>query len=217
VSKLQKIIKKIIAFLIFIGIHLPYSYSQIPDSNIVYRKLDEFVVDRFFQQHYLLELKRMRKVYPMALKAKAIIEEYEDNLEQIEGKRQEKRYSKKMNKFLKKEFSYSIRDLYVSEGRLLLQLIHRETGYTVDEILSLYSTNMQAFMYRRMADMFHYDLQSKYSPQTTNRITEIVLNDILTEKIEFDVEMHVMEREEFKKSKREYKEAKKKYRKTKTN
>jgi len=211
----EKKIKYILVFLTFTVVHLSNGQVHRTDSNIVYRELNEFVVDRDFQKHYFLELKRMKKVYPMALKAKAIMDEYEEDLQQLNTKRQQKRYSKKMNKFLKKEFSYSIRDLYVSEGKLLLQLIHRETGYTVDEILALYTTNTQAFMYRRMAKFFNYDLHSKYDPIGTNRITEIILNDIFTEKIEFNVEMHKMEKEEFKKSKKEYKQAKKKYKKIK--
>jgi len=197
-----------LVFLIFIPIHLSNAYSQTDDSTFVYRELDEFIVDRFFQKHYLLEVQRMRRVYPMALKAKAIIDEYEDEIQQLDSKRAQKRYSKKMNKFLKEEFSYSIRDLYTSEGRLLIQLIHRETGYTVNEILSLYATNMQAFTYRRLANLFQHDLDAKYNPNTTNKMTEIVLNDIFTEKIVFDRTMEKMEKEAFKKSKRNYKQAK---------
>jgi len=193
--------------------HLPYSYSQaekeFSDSVIIYRELNEIVVDRFFYKHYQLELRRIRRVYPMALKAKSIIDEYEQELSRLSSSREQKRYAKKINKFLKDEFSYSIRDLYRSEGRLLIQLIHRETGLTVNEIIALYAPNMQAFLYRRMANLFSHDLKGKYEPETSNKMTELVLHDILTGTVEMNMTMQKMEKEAFKKAQREYKQAKK--------
>ena len=195
--------------LIFLLFSLANVYSQREDSTIHYRELDEFVVNRFFQKQYKQELERIKRVYPMALKAKAIMMEYESELAKLDTRREERRYSKKMNKFLKEEFTYSIRDLYTSEGRLLMQLVHRETGKTVDDIITEYSGSAQAFMYRNMAKMFDQDLKAKYDTAKTNFMTEIVITDILDGKVEFDPEMDRMTKEAFKESQRQYRQERK--------
>lgn len=195
--------------LTFLLLSLANLYSQREDSTIVYRELNEFVVNRFFQKQYEIELERIKRVYPMALKAKAIMIEYEAELAKLDTKRETRQYSKKMNKFLKEEFTYSIRDLYTSEGRLLMQLIHRETGKTVDEIITQYSGGTQAFIYRNMAKMFDQDLKSKYDTEKTNLMTEIVINDILNGQVEFNPEMDKMTKEAFKESQKEYRQKRK--------
>lgn len=197
--------KAIVLTLIFTVFYLSNLLSQETDTTIVFKNLDEVVVNRFFQQNYNRELDRVRRIYPMALKAKAIIDEYEAELLKIEKKREAKKYSKKMVKFLKEEFTYSIRDLYTSEGRLLMQLVNRETGKTVNQIIAEYSGDWQAFIYRNLAKMFDQDLGVKYDPERSNYYTEIVIADILSGKVEFDSHMDTMTKEAFKVSQKQYK------------
>ncbi|HNS42227.1 MAG TPA: DUF4294 domain-containing protein, partial [Taishania sp.] len=124
-------------------------------------------------------------------------------------KREKKKYSKKMANFLKDEFTYSIRDLYTSEGRLLMQLVHRETGKTVNQIISEYAGDFQAFIYRNLAKMFDQDLNSTYNPEKENYYTEIVINDILMGQVEFNPQMDALTKEEFKISQKQYREERK--------
>ncbi|MCO5261012.1 MAG: DUF4294 domain-containing protein [Crocinitomicaceae bacterium] len=204
--------KKFLIALIFSGIYFFNSYSQVADSTVYYKQLDEVVVSKFFQTNYNRELARVRKIYPMALKAKAIMNEFEQEIEKMDKKREQKKYSRKMVKFLKEEFTYSIRDLYTSEGRLLMQLVHRETGKTVNQIIAEYTGDFQAFIYRNLAKMFDQDLNMKYNPERENYYTEIVINDILMGTVEFDAHMDRMTKEEFKVSQKEYKDGVKKMR-----
>jgi hypothetical protein len=201
--------KNKLTILIFIVFSLSKLYSQESDTAVVYKDLDEFVVNRHFKSQYDRELKRVQKIYPMALKAKAIMDEYEAELAAIDKKREAKKYSKKMHKFLKEEFTYSIRDLYTSEGRLLMQLIHRETGKTVDEIITEYAGGGQAFIYRNMAKMFDQDLTIKYDKNKSNYYTEIVITDILMGTATFNPVMDKMTKESFKVSQKQYREERK--------
>lgn len=196
-------------FFTFLVFSFSNLHSQETDSSTVYKQLHEFVVNKNFQKQYDRELERVRKIYPMALKAKAIMDEYEAEIAKLDNKRDVKRYSNKMNKFLKEEFTYSIRDLYTSEGRLLMQLIHRETGKTVDQIISQYAGGGQAFIYRNMAKMFDQDLTSTYDSEKANYYTEIVISDILYGSVEFNPEMDKMTKESFKESQKQYRQDKK--------
>jgi hypothetical protein len=202
--KIESKMKNTVIYLIFVVFSFSNLHSQQTDSTTVYKPLSEFVVNRNFQKEYDRELERVKKIYPMALKAKAIMDEYEAEIAKLDKKREVKRYSKKMNSFLKEEFTYSIRDLYTSEGHLLMQLIHRETGKTVDQILTQYAGAGQAFIYRNMAKMFDQDLTSTYDSEKANYYTEIVISDILYGSVEFNPEMDKMTKESFKESQKQY-------------
>lgn len=201
--------KKLLGILFLMGILLPNVYSQ-EDSIKLYLELREFNTDKAFIHKYNRELARIRRVYPMALKAKAIIREYEEELAEIDKKRKQKKFARETHDKLKEQFTYSIRDLYESEGRLLMQLVHRETGMTVEEIIRKYRGGIQAKLYEGMGYLFDQDLDAKYDPKGANYITEIVLQDILNGQVEFNPEMDPMTREEFKITQAEYKENKRK-------
>ncbi len=191
---------------------LSNSYSQQQeDSNDSLRitELDEFYVSRYMKNQYQSELRRLKRVYPLAVKAKAILEEYESTLSTLEKKKDARKYSKKMNDFLKDEFSYAIRDLYVSEGRLLIQLIHRETGLTVKQIMDKYTNGMQSMLYTTAAKMMKHNLNDKYEPNTKNAFTEMVIQDILAGVTVIDMKMDTMTKETFKASQQEYRQKKK--------
>lgn len=202
-----------VIILILCSLFLSNTYCQFSDSTIAYTKLDEVIIDQHFRTKYRNALYKVRKVYPMALKAKAIIDEYELTRSELDKKKEIRKYSKKMSKFLKEEFSYSIRDLYQSEGRLLMQLIHRETGKTVEEIIEEYAGGWDAFVYRNLAKLFDQDLSVKYDKSGENYYTEIVLSDIYLEHIEFNPKMEKMTKDAFKKSMKEYRKSRRENRK----
>lgn len=182
------------------------SCAQVNDSIPKTLELPEFFTDKNFKSKYNNELARLRRVYPMALHAKKLIDDYESDLQDIDKKRKQKKYGKDAHKELKEDFNFVIRDLYVSEGILLMQLIHRETGMTVREIIKKYRGNMQASMYDGMGKLFDQDIDAKYDAKGKNWITEIVLYDINHGNIPFDFELKTLTKEDYKESKKEYKD-----------
>lgn len=182
------------------------SRSQVNDSISKTLELPEFFTDKNFKHKYNNELSRLRRVYPMALHAKKLIDDYESDLQSIEKKRKQKKYGKEAHKELKEDFNFAIRDLYVSEGILLMELIHRETGMTVRQIIRKYRGNIQASMYEGMGKLFDQDLDATYDAKGKNWITEIVLYDINHGNIPFDFELKTLTKEDYKQSKKEYKE-----------
>lgn len=200
--------KKLIAILFLMGSFLPFAHSQEEDSIPLYLELREFHTDKAFIRKYNRELEKVRRVYPMALRAKAIIREYEEELADIDKKRKQKKFAKETHQKLKEQFTYSIRDLYTSEGQLLMQLVHRETNMTVEEIIKKYRGGLQATLYEGMGNLFEQDLGAKYDPKGKNYITEIVIQDILAGQVPFNPEMDEMTKEEFKVTQAEYRESK---------
>ncbi len=190
--------------------------NESEDTFMMHLTIPEIYTSKTFQAEYNRELEKIRRVYPMALRAKAILNEYEAELAKIEKKGKQKKYSKETHNDLKDQFTYSIRDLYVSEGNLLMQLVHRETNMTVGEIIKKYQGGLQSTIYSGIGNVFEQDLNAKYDPKGKNKITEIVISDILNGYVSFNPEMDVLTKAEFKKTQEEYrakrKESKKKYR-----
>lgn len=185
---------------VFISISL---FSQ-SDSVNLHVNLPTMYADKDFFRKYKSELKKMRRVYPMALKAKELIDAYEEDLAVIDKKRTVKKYSKNAHEELKEQFTYSIKDLYVSEGQLLMELVHRETGMTVNEIIRKYRGAFQAGVYDAMSLLFDQNLDAKYDKDGKNWINEIIIYDIEHNNLEFEKEFKPMSKLEYKTEMKDY-------------
>lgn len=150
----------------------------------------------------------------MALKAKQLIDNYERDLDDLKKNRKKKKYSKEAHQELKDEFSYNIRDLYQSEGDLLMKLIHRETGMTVHEIIKKYRGGMQSSLYNSMGKLWGHNLKDTYDANGDDWITEVVIQDILSGRISFDLKMDKLDKAAFKEGMKEYRDGRKRSRKT---
>ena len=77
-----------------------FSMAQSDIADIKEQNIQEVRVDRLFSSKYQTNLRRLRRTYPMALKAKELIEAYNEDLEAIGKKRKKKKYSKQYTKKL---------------------------------------------------------------------------------------------------------------------
>lgn len=180
--------------------------SQETASIVKEQEIAVMHVDKNFNAKYQRQLRLLKRTYPMALKAKTLIDEYEADLAKISKKRKQKKYGKDAHSDLKDEFIYNIRDLYTSEGDLLMKLVYRETGMTVNEIIKKYRGGVQNTIYTGMAKLWGHDLHATYDPNGEDWITEVVINDIESGKISFDKEMKKLDKAGFKESMSDYRE-----------
>jgi len=195
------------------------AFSQEDLATMKAQQIPEMRADKNFARKYNNQLRLLRRTYPMALKAKELIQEYEADLAEIDKKRKQKKYGREAHKDLKEEFSYNIRDLYESEGDLLMKLVHRETGMTVRQIIEKYKGDLSSGLYDGIAKIWGHDLDDTYDPndeKSDDWITELVIQDILAGRVDFNSEMRKMSRDEYKDSMDKYrsgrKESKKKVR-----
>ena len=195
-------------------LYLPLlSLSQTDNAIIKEQDIKEMIVERNYSSKYNRQLSLLEKTYPMALKAKELIDKYEKDIADLDKKRFKRKYSKKTYKELKKDFTYSIRDLYQSEGGILMKLVYRETGMTVNQILKKYRNQFQTSFYGGIASIFGQDLNSTYDANGDDWITESVINDIESGKVNFDKNINTIDKEMYKKSMAEYRGGRKKSRK----
>ena len=113
--------------------------------------------------YYILK-KKVLKVYPYALIAKSKLEEIELNLTNIPKRRKKKRYTKEIAKWVKEEYSDRLKKLTMSEGKILVKLIYRETNNSSYEILKTYRGKFNAFFWQTIAKFWYNILKTEYDP-----------------------------------------------------
>lgn len=212
---------KIATTLLFAFLISTFSYGQENPQDTTYNDsvikrlqvYDEFDLPSDFKSQYRNALRRVRKVYPLALEAARVIDSLDNELANIDKGRKQRKLMRNTKKELKQDFKYLLKDLYISEGKVLTKLIYRETGMTATEIISKYKNGLEASLYSGMAGMFDQDLDAVYYPNTEDFVIECVINDIQSGKVAFDPHFKIVSKEEFKESKKEDKKNKKAYKK----
>lgn len=160
------------------------------------------------------------KVYPYAQITGELLEYYDDELSKIENEEERKKFMEGAEAVLKEEFKGEIMELTVSQGKVLVKLIDRETGKTSYELIKDLRSGFTAFMWNSIAIIFGNNLKAKYDPEEDADIEEIILmiergelvvawRDATTAKARVDLDKK-KRKELRKKERRERKELKKK-------
>ncbi len=192
-----------------------FNIAQTDSSQMREQEVEAVHIDRFFSWKYKQQLSMIERVYPMALEAKRIIDSLDYERSQIDKKRKQKKYVKQVHEDLEDQFGYAVKDLYVSEGKLLLKLIHRETGMSLYDILSEYRSNTRAQIVHSALKLFGHDTKSTFDAKGDDWITEIVIQDIETGRIQFDTDVKLVSKNEYKEGMKEYRQDHREYRKEK--
>lgn len=114
----------------------------------------------------------VKKVYPYAILAAAKLKEYDRILQAMPDEKTKKAYLKVIDKELREEFEEPLKDLSISQGRVLMKLIDRETGKTTYAVVKDMRGNFQAFMWQSLARLFGNNMKSEYDPQGEDLMIE---------------------------------------------
>lgn len=114
----------------------------------------------------------VKKVYPYAILAAAKLKEYNRILEKMPDEKIRKAYMKTVENELKAEFEEPLKDLTITQGKILLKLIDRETGNSSYELVKELRGGFQAFMWQSLARLFGSNMKSEYDPKGEDIMTE---------------------------------------------
>jgi len=127
-------------------------------------------------QEALKKLNRwVRKALPYAKLAAFRLQTMEDNLSLMSSEREKKRYVKACEKAIKQQFMDDLKNMYVEEGRILLKLIHRETGSTTFEIMQNYGGTLETVFWQAVAKTYSANMKVTYDPIVDYQIEAIIL------------------------------------------
>lgn len=104
----------------------------------------------------------VKKVYPYAILASAKLQEYDQLLAKIPNENDRQKYMKQAEKQLKDQFGNELKNLTISQGRILIKLIDRQTGKTTFDVVKDLRGSFSAFMWQSVAVMFNSSLKDDY-------------------------------------------------------
>ena len=125
---------------------------------------------------YLILKRKTIKVYPYSVMASKRLKSLNNRLLIIKTKRERRRYTRMVQKFLEDELTPELSKLTKSEGQILIKLIYRQTGITTYNLVKNLRNGVKAFLYNTTARFFDLNLKTEFNP-------EIILEDYYIEDI----------------------------------
>jgi len=114
------------------------------------------------------------RVYPLAKVAGRELRLLEARLDSL-PERKHKAESKRVEEDLKKRYKAELLKLTVSQGKILIKLIDRETSRTSYELIKDFRGGFSAFMWQSLAGLFGTNLKTGYDAQE-DRDIEVIMN-----------------------------------------
>ena len=155
--------------------------DSIPQYGITLKEVVVFQPLRFKTREelkrYILLGRRVFRVYPYAKLAADRLTILNERLNNIETKRGRKKYLKRLEKFIYEEFEEELKKLSKSQGRILIKLVHRQTGSTTFDLVKELRTGWKAFVYQTTASLFSLSLKDQYNPEEV--LEDYLIEDIL--------------------------------------
>ena len=151
--------------------------SDVPEVKVLAFKNKEE------HKKYNILKRRVLKVYQFAILAKEKLMNIEVGLDSIPKRRHKKRYTKEVAKWVKEEYADRLKNLTMSEGKILVKLIYRETNTTSYEIVKSYRGRFNAFFWQTMAKFWDNNLKTEFDP-VNNREDMLIEHILIQAKLE---------------------------------
>ncbi len=129
------------------------------------------------RRYYYWYYKKVHRAYPFAKMASDTLMHINEELEGIKSNRKRKKKIKSIQEYMEGEFTEQLKKLTKTEGRILIKLIHRQTGETMYELIKEYRSGWKAFWYNSTANMFRLSLKKEYKPGEEG--LDFIVEDIL--------------------------------------
>ncbi|MDR2652484.1 MAG: DUF4294 domain-containing protein [Prevotellaceae bacterium] len=127
-------------------------------------------------KNYYRMVYNLPRVYPYAQIAKNKLAEMDVRFAKIHNKRQRKEYIKIVEKEMTNQYKSALKKLTMSQGKMLIKLINRETETTVYQIVKEMKGGFSAFFWQGVASIFGASLKYKYDKNGEDAILEKLVN-----------------------------------------
>jgi len=142
---------------------------NLPDVRI----MDQMVFKSQKQAEKFTRLKRdVKKAYPYAILAAAKLKECNAKMATMPLEAERKLYMKRVEKEVVKQFEGDMRNLTLSQGKILIKLIDRETGSSSYELVKELRGTFSAWMWQSLAVFFGANLKSEYDATGNDKMIE---------------------------------------------
>lgn len=144
-------------------LHAIYVYPEMKFKN---KKQERF---------YWKTVRDVKKTLPYAKMIKADMEYADREMAKLETKKERKAWWRQYEKYLFKKYENDFRNMYASQGRMLMLLLARESDTTSYELIRQYKNKATADFWQIIAKIFKNDLKEDYDGNDKDRIIERVI------------------------------------------
>jgi hypothetical protein len=120
----------------------------------------------------------IKKVYPYALIVRKRIERVNMDMMTITSEKDRKEYLKGVEKDVFAEYEDDIRHMTITQGRLLIKLIDRETQNTSYTLIKEFRGKLTAAFWQGIARIFGTNLKEEYDPFGDDALIEIIILEV---------------------------------------
>ncbi len=154
----------------------------IDGDTMPYINLREVVVLPPHQFHSKKELlkfaklvKNIKKVLPYAKIVRTKLLIIQSELDKLPTESAKRQYLNLAEKALKEDFTDEITNLTMTQGRLLIKLVDRETGNTSYALIKELKGSFNAFLYQSIARLFGENLKEEYDAKGDDKLIEEIV------------------------------------------
>lgn len=120
----------------------------------------------------------LKKTYPYAVIAREKLKEINALLEEIPDEKERRKFLNQQENNILAEFEDDARNMTITQGRLLIKLIDRETQNTSYELIKQYRGFLSAAFWQGIARIFGSNLKAEYDPFGEDALIELIVRDI---------------------------------------
>jgi len=117
----------------------------------------------------------LKKVYPYAVIVREKLYQVDQELAKITDEKERRKYIRGVEEFVLGEYEDDIRDMTITQGKLLLKLIDRETRNTSFDLIKEYRGGLSASFWQGIARLFGTNLKAEYDPYGEDAMMEFLL------------------------------------------
>lgn len=151
-------------------------------DTMICKNIKEVVVfpeRKFKNKHqyrrYTRYIKKVKKVYPLAVEARELLKKYEPQYYALEDQKDRRKLMKQLEKELLGKHKEELKKWSLSDGRILLKLINRETERTPYNLIKDFRGGFSAVFWQGLAKIFKNDLKAGYNPDDEDKMLEEIV------------------------------------------
>ena len=150
-------------------IYIDSSYIVNMDPVLITTTMSQAQIDAY------KKLKRNVKIaMPYAKLSAYKLRAMEYHLNTLTRRREKKLYIKACEENLKQLFTDNLKNMTIDQGKILMKLIHRETGNTTWTILKKYRGGLEAVFYQSFGAIYGHNMKIEFDPVMDFQIENII-------------------------------------------
>jgi len=140
-------------------------------TQVSYQLEEVFITNKAYnfksddeRKRFMILQKRVMRTYPYAKIAAERLVALNQGMTLLKSEKDKKKYFKIVENYLTNEFEDKLKKLSRNDGKILVKLIHRQTGRTTFDLIHDLKNGWKAFWANNTASLFDINLKSRFEP-----------------------------------------------------